>query len=163
MPLASPVPKWVCLSIPMRQPLLIKLDVPDILSYPRRHKEPIMALLQKKSSFFMNVRLLPHPSSVLSFLKWTITVQFLHRLLFSKTLNRHSTLIPTCNFTKCSSPIFSSVINSTGGHWKRLFLLIFAHALLYPDLGAYPAQRSLNKQERGWRASSLAQARAPFS
>lgn len=161
MPLASPVPKWVHLSIPMRQSLLTKLDVPDILSYPRRHKEPIMALLQKKNSFFMNVRLLPYPSSVLSFLKWAITVQFLHRLLFSEILHHHSTLILPCNFIKCSSPIFSSVINATGGVWKQLF--IFAHALFSPDLSAYPAQKSLNTQERGWRASSLAQVRASFS
>jgi len=61
---------------------LMKHDVPDILPYPRRHNEQLMALLWRKRSFFMNIRLLPYPSSVFSFLSWTTPVQFLHRSLF---------------------------------------------------------------------------------
>lgn len=111
---------------------------------------------RERSFFLTNVRFLPYSYSLFPFLNWISPVP--HRLLFSKTPNKHRTLVTPHNFTKFSSPAFNSVIIATGCGWRPIFL--FAFVLV---LGAYPGQKSPNRQEPDWSVPSPAQARASFS
>lgn len=108
----------------------------------------------EKEELFYERKALTTTLSSLFFLKLYHPCAILAQISkFSKPLNEHSTLIPPCNFTECSSPIFGSVLNARG-LWKQVFLLVFIPCPVIPISECLSILQSPNTQERGWRISS---------